>query len=281
MAKAGITDILIANQIVGSRKIARLVHLCHYADVKVIVDNEKNVAELSQAASARGVSIGIILDINVGMDRTGILPGDDVLKIGRLVHELPGLGFMGLMAWEGHTLTQRDPEIKKQEIIKCMTLLFEMADRCRAEGLPVQIVSGGGSGTYEVTPFLDGMTEIQAGGAIFCDVAYLRWNVKTTPSLFIQTLVTSRPAPDRIIFDAGFKTMPTWHAQPKAIGIEGVKSHSASAEHGTLTLEQANDTVQIGDIFDFMVGYTDSTLFLYDQLYGIRDGFVEVVWDIL
>ncbi|MDQ7027084.1 MAG: alanine racemase [Anaerolineae bacterium] len=281
MAKAGITNILIANQVVGSRKLTRLVNLCKYADIKVIVDNEANVAELSAAVCARGVEVGVLIDMDTGMQRTGLLAGDAVVNLSQLVHETSGLNFLGMMAWEGHTLGHNDPEIKRQEIIKSVAQLTEMADRCRAAGLPVSIVSGGGSGTYKVTPFVKGMTEIQAGGAIFSDVAYQSWDVETTPSLFVQTIVSSRPAPDRIIFDAGFKTMPTWHAQPRAIGIEGVKSHIASAEHGIISLDKANNSVKVGDIFDFMVGYTDSTLFLYDKLYGIRDGVVEVVWDIL
>jgi D-serine deaminase-like pyridoxal phosphate-dependent protein len=281
MAKAGITDILIANQVVGSRKVTRLVNLSKYADVEIAVDNEENILELSQAACAGEIEISVLLDINVGMDRTGILPGDEVLTLSHLVHQTPGLRFMGLMAWEGHTLDHSDPETRRREITKCMNLLLEIADRCRADGLPVSIVSGGGSGTYRVTSFLKGMTEIQAGGAIFCDVAYQSWDVETTPSLFVQTIVTSRPAPDRITFDAGFKTMPTWEAQPRAIGLEGVKTHVTSAEHGVVGLHEANNAVKVGDLFDFVVGYTDTTLFLHDKLYGMRNGVVEVVWDIV
>lgn len=281
MAKAGITEILIANQIVGSQKITRLVNLCQYTDVKVIVDNEANIAELSAAACARDVEIGVLIDMNTGMNRTGLLPGDAAIALAKLVHQTAGLSFLGVMAWEGHTIGHKDPETKRQEIIKSVEQLTQMADRCRDIGLPVSIVSGGGSGTYKITSFLDGMTEIQAGGAIFADVAYRSWGVETTPSLFVQTIVSSRPSPDRIIVDAGFKTLPTWHAQPKAMGIEGVISHVGSAEHGVLTLDAPNDAVKVGDIVDFMVGYTDSTLFLHSKLYGIRDGVVEVVWDIL
>ena len=281
MANAGITDILIANQVVGSRKITRLLNLRNYTDVKVIVDNESNALALGAAASEKDLEIGILIDVDAGMGRTGLLPGDAVINLAKLVDRTEGLCFMGVMAWEGHTLVHHDPEVKRQEIIKSMTQLFDMADRCRDVGLRVSIVSGGGSGTYKVTPFLDGMTEIQAGGAIFSDVAYQSWGVETTPSLFIQTIVNSRPAPDRIVFDAGFKTMPTWHAQPQAVGLDGIVSHSASAEHGTITLESKNDAVKVGDIYDFIVGYTDSTLFLHDKLYGIRDSKVEVVWNIL
>jgi D-serine deaminase-like pyridoxal phosphate-dependent protein len=281
MANAGIREILIANQIVGSNKIMRLVNLCRYTDTKTIVDNADNVAKLGEAARAGGVEIGILIDIDSGMIRTGLTSADDVVELSKLVHQTEGLKFWGMMAWEGHTLGQKDPELKRQEIVKAVKQLTDSADHCREAGLPVSIVSGGGSGTYKITPFLEGMTEIQAGGAIFSDVAYRSWGVETTPSLFVQTIVSSRPSPDRIIVDAGFKTLPVWHGQPKPLGVDGVKSHVGSAEHGVLTLHEPNNQVNVGDILDFMVGYTDSTLFLHRKLYGIRDGIVEVVWDIL
>lgn len=280
MAQAGIRDILIANQVVGSRKIRRLVQLVRYADVKIAVDNPKNVAELGEAAVAAGVEIGVLVDVNTGMNRTGVAPGEETVGLSQLVHETAGLRYLGLMAWEGHTLGHKETAVKEKAIHHAVGLLIDSAEQCRAVGLPVTIISGGGSGTYKTTPHIQGITEIQAGGAIFSDVAYKSWGVETTPCLFIRALVTSRSAPDRIVFDTGFKAMPAWHAQPKPIGIEGVKKFSTSAEHGVMTLAEANTTVQVGDTFDFMIGYTDATLFLHDSLYGLRNDVVEVIWDI-
>ena len=281
MAKSGVKDILIANEMVGARKISRLAQLCRIADAKVIVDSAQNVAELSAAASQNDVRIGIVIDINTGMNRTGLLPGPEVTKFAEMVERSKGLRLLGLMSWEGHALALEDAEQRRREIEGAIGKLVEAAECCRAAGLAVPIVSGGGSGTYKTTPFIKGMTEIQAGGAIFCDVIYQSWGVETTPCLFVRTIVSSRPAPDRIIVDAGFKSLPIWHAQPRGIGLQAVTNHVASAEHGIITLEQADDRVQVGDVLDFVVGYTDSTIILHRKLYGIRDGAVEVVWDVL
>lgn len=280
MAAAGIQDVLIANQVVGPRKTERLAHLRHQADVKVAVDSEINVRQLGQAATAADVELGVLVELNTGMNRCGVAPGAQAVALAQLAHTTPGVRFMGLMAWEGHTIAHPDPDYKRQEIEKAVSMIAETAELCRASGLPVPIVSGGGSGSYHITPFLPGITEIQAGGAIFNDGAYQSWGVTTTQALHVRSMVTSRPAPDRIIFDAGFKTMPAWHAQPRPIGLDGVKSFSTSAEHGVMVLESPNETVQVGDVFDFVVGYTDETLFLHDHLYGIRNGVVEVVWEI-
>ncbi len=280
MAQAGIRDILIANQIVSPPKINRLVHLSRTANVKVAVDNAQNVAQLGQTAVAAGVEIGVLVDVNTGMNRTGVAPGEEAVELSLQVQATAGLRYLGLMAWEGHTLGHQDTAVKEQAIHQAVGLLLQTADQCRAAGLPVTIISGGGSGTYKTTPHIKGITEIQAGGAIFSDVAYQSWGVETTPCLFIRALVTSRPAPDRIIFDTGFKAMPAWHAQPRPLGIEGIKQFSTSAEHGVMILHEPNSQIRVGDTFDFVVGYTDSTLFLHDQLYGLRQGVVEVVWDI-
>jgi len=93
-------------------------------------------------------------------------------------------------------------------------------------------------------------------------------------------MVASRPALDRIILDAGFKTLPNWKSTPKPVGLAGVKAIRMSAEHGTVALAAPDSTAKVGDAFDFIVGYGDSTLFLHDKLYGIRNGIVEVVWPI-
>jgi D-serine deaminase-like pyridoxal phosphate-dependent protein len=281
MAAAGIGDILIANQVVGRHKAARLAHLRHHADGKVAVDDPANVAELGAAARAAGVELGTVVEVEIGMGRAGVSPGRAALDLARRVHETPGLRFRGLMAWEGHTRSEMDLDRRRDLVVQAVGLLTETAALCRAEGLPVEIVSAGGTGTYHVTAHQPGITEIQAGGAIFGDVASQCWGVPTRPALYVRTQVTSRPAPDRIILDAGFKALPTWHARPEPVGLAGVESIRMSAEHATVTLAGPATAVGLGDAYDFLVGYGDETVCLHDTLYGIRDGVVEVAWPIL
>jgi D-serine deaminase-like pyridoxal phosphate-dependent protein len=280
MAAAGISDILIANQIVGPTKAARLANLRRHADVKAAVDNPANVAELGAAARAKGVEIGVVVEVDVGMRRAGVAPGVPALDLSRLVHDTSGLRYEGLMAWEGQARGEPDLEKRRSVINEAVGQLVTSAERCRAAGLSVNIVSAGGTGTFYVTAFQPGITEIQAGGAIFGDVASQSWGVETVPALFVRALVTSRPVPERIIVDAGFKTLPAWYATPQPLGLTGVESTSMSAEHGTLLLAAPNSEIQVGDTLDFVVGYGDVTVCLHDELVGIRDGIVEVVWPI-
>lgn len=280
MAAAGIRDILVANQIVGPRKYARLVNLARQVDVKIAVDSDATLADLGKAATEKGVQVGILVEINTGMNRAGVLPGQPTVDLARKVHDTPGLAFRGVMAWEGHACLDEGAEGKNDEIIRSVNLLTDSASQCRQAGLPCDIVSGGGSGTYRVTPFLSGVTEVQAGGAIFNDVTYSKWGVATEPSLYVGVTVNSRPTPEFILYDAGWKALPAWIGMPTPVGITGVKAITPSAEHGKIVLETGNDTIRVGDRLDIMVAYTDATLFLHDYLYGIRGNIVETVWPI-
>ena len=167
MAAAGITDILVANQLVTPQKMTRLVNLRSYADVKVAVDDPDNVAALGKAAQEKEVVLGVLVEIDIGMRRGGVQAGQAVLELASLVAKTDGLSFLGVMSWEGHVLKIKDVAERHRAIDKAMARVVESVALCEAAGLHCEIVSGGGSGTVEYTPFTGVMTEIQAGGAVF------------------------------------------------------------------------------------------------------------------
>lgn len=280
MAAAGIHDILIANQIVGPIKAQRLARLCRVARVMVAVDDAHNVAQLGAAATAHGVTTGVLVDVNIGMERTGVAPGDAALRLSRVVSETPGLRYCGLMGWEGQATTLTDAAERERVVRQAIAQLAATAALCREAGLPVEVVSAGGSVTLDTTPFLSGVTEIQAGGAAFCDVYYRQMQSVTSPALFVRSAISSRPAPNRLTFDAGFKALPPWKRTPEPLSLPNVASISFSAEHGAVILRAPDESIRIGDAYDFIVGYGDQTVFLHDTLYGIRGGAVEAVWDV-
>lgn len=281
MAAGGIKDILVANQVVGETKVTRLAHLQRHADVMVAVDSLENAQEISQAAMRAGVTVRVLIEINSGMNRCGLEPGQAVVDFAKKIVGLPGLRLAGVMAWEGHAVPIRDPEEKKRVVHAAVGSLVRSAEMCRAAGIEIPIVSCGGSGTYTITAHIPGVTEIQAGGAVFTDVAYRNWGVPLEPSLFVLATVVSRPTPTRAIVDAGRKAMNGEVAMPQPRYLSGVKVVSLSAEHGTLELQSPDIPLRVGEKIDFIVGYGDNTVYLHDYLYGIRRGKVEVVWPIL
>jgi D-serine deaminase-like pyridoxal phosphate-dependent protein len=142
-------------------------------------------------------------------------------------------------------------------------------------------VTCGGTGTYQHTAKLPGITELQAGGGIFCDLYYHdQMHVDHEFALTILATVTSRPTPTRIICDAGKKTMSSDAAVPRPLIDAAVRSVGLSAEHTTIELDATSD-LRVGDKLEFIVGYTDTTTMLHEEIYGIRDNRVEVVWPIL
>jgi D-serine deaminase-like pyridoxal phosphate-dependent protein len=278
MAAAGIRDILIANQVVGATKARRLAAIQRQADVKAAVDCAANVVEIGAAAQAVGVDVGLVIEVDCGLERAGVAPGEPVAALATIIEQTRGVRFCGLMTWEGHTLTL-DGAQKRQGIETSIGRLVESVECCRSRGLPVEIVSAGGSGTYRVTAQIAGITEVQAGGAIFCDQTYQAWGLDLEPALFLHATVTSRPSPTRIICDAGFKSATRGFAPPRPVDLP-VASVVLSAEHGIITLSEPDEALQVGDTLDLMAGYGDATVYLHDVMYGVRCGIVESVWEI-
>ena len=283
MAQGGIRDILIANQVVGASKLARLAGLSRHADPIVAADCEAHVKALDLAAQAARTRLRVVIEVNVAMNRAGVEPGEPVVALAKQVAGCGGLRFAGLMAWEGGSLAAiRDPETKRGRIRDAVAQLTASADRCRAAGLPVEIVSCGGTGTYWITATLPGVTEVQAGGGIFCDVHYRNdFAVPHAYALSILTTVVSRPTATRIICDAGWKSMAQQPALPAPQDLGEIAAVKLSAEHTTIELAASNFTPHVGDRVEFVAGYSDATVFLHEYLYGIRGGRVEVIWPIL
>jgi D-serine deaminase-like pyridoxal phosphate-dependent protein len=281
MAAAGIRDILVANQVVGPTKAARLANLLMHADVMVTVDSLENAEELSTAASRKGRSLRVLVEVNVGMNRAGVEPGEPAVRLAGKVAALPGLRWVGLMGWEGHCGGIADPAEKRGAIETAVGALVDTADRCRQAGLPVEIVSCGGTSTFQVTAHIRGVTEVQAGGGIFGDVLYQTRGVDHPCGLTVLSTVTSRPTPTRLIVDSGRKAMSVDVALPRPKDLPAVSAVSLSAEHGRVELREPNDRLRVGDKVEWVVGYGDTTVCLHDQLVGIRGDRVEVVWPIL
>jgi D-serine deaminase-like pyridoxal phosphate-dependent protein len=283
MAQAGIRDVLIANQVVGASKLARLARLCHHADPIVAADCEEHVKALDLAAQAAGTHVRVVVEVNIAMNRAGAEPGEPVVALAKQIASCGGLRFAGLMAWEGGRIAEiRDPENKRARIVEAVGKLTGSADRCRAAGLPVEIVSCGGTGTYWITAALPGVTEVQAGGGIFCDMHYRNdYGVQHEYALSILTTVVSRPTPTRIICDAGWKTMAQQPALPAPKHLGEIRAIKLSAEHTTIELAAPSAVPTVGDRVEFVAGYSDSTVFLHDYLYATRKGNVETIWPIL
>jgi D-serine deaminase-like pyridoxal phosphate-dependent protein len=282
MVHAGIRDVLIANQIVGKQKIARLINLARHSEIMVAVDDPQNVDDLSAAAEAKRATLRVLIEVNTGMNRCGTEPGPPTLDLAHRVLKSKGLKFEGLMGYEGHTVAK--PNLAEREIAtkKSVELLIETKHFLEENGIPVRIMSGGGTGTYKITGSYPEMTEVQAGSYVFMDATYR--NVEGVGedfgcALTVLTTVVSRPAPTRVVVDAGLKALAKEFGIPQPIGIEGLEMVGLSEEHGRMIATEGVD-LKPGDKIEILPTHCCTTVNLHDRYYAIRSGIVEAVWEI-
>lgn len=273
MVQAGIRDVLIANQIIDRSKLARLVALNRYARVLVGIDDFTQAQLLNDAAAAADIVAPVLIELDIGIGRCGVEPGAQVVELAQKIASLSHVKFCGLMGWEGHATTIADPAEKDLKVREAVGKLVDSAQLCREGGLDVEIVSAGGTGTYAFTAQIAGVTEIQAGGGAFGDIRYRdQYHIDHECALTVCTTVISRPSPTRIIVDAGWKAMSNFPAMPEPIDLQDCIGLSLNAEHTRLDLAQPSATPRVGDRISFIVGYSDSTVFLHDTLHGTREG---------
>ena len=284
MVEAGVPDVLIANQIVGATKIARLVGLLHHARVTVAVDDAVNLRDLARAAQAQGVELDVLVEVNTGMNRCGVEPGQGAVDLAKVAADLPGLRFRGIQAYEGHLVNVRTLEDRAARVAAAMAPIIETRGMIEAAGLPVEIVSGGGTGTFAQTGTVRGFDEVQAGSYVFMDATYsLVEGVgeRFRHALSVLATVISRPTPERAILDIGRKTIGMDNGTPLLKGYaEGVTFESFSEEHTKLTVQGEARNLRPGDQVQVIPGHVCTTVNLYDRYIGVRNGVVETVWPI-
>ncbi len=281
LVAAGIADILIANQVVGPAKIARLMALAAQAPLTVAVDDAANVAALSAAARDRGVSVRVLVEVDIGMGRCGVSAGQPALDLARQVAASPGLAFAGLMGYEGHLVGIVDPGERRARVEAALAPLLATRDLLERSGLPVAVVSGGGTGTYDVTGSYPGMTEVQAGSYIFMDAHYHPVRPEFRPSLSLLATVVSRAKETQLITDAGLKALSTDMGLPEVLGMADARVGRLSEEHGRIELaDPAAVGLRPGDKVQLLPSHCCTTVNLHDRLFAVRGGVVEDVWPI-
>ena len=279
---AGIRDVLIANQVVGKQKIARLINLAKHSEIMVAVDNTQNVNDISDAATAKGVTIRMLIEVNTGMNRCGVESGKPTLELAQHVRSTPHVKFEGLMGYEGHTVANPNYAEREAATRTAVQLLIDAKRYLEKNGISVTIMSGGGTGTFNITGSIPEMTEVQAGSYIFMDSTYRK--VKGVGEQFqcaltVLATVVSRPAPDRVIVDTGLKVLAKEFGIPQPTGLDGIEMTGLSEEHGKMNAKE-NVTLIPGDKLEILPTHCCTTVNLHDKYYGIRDGIVESVWEI-
>ena len=279
-------DILIANELIGPGKCERAAALAlrlrvrtgHEA-ITVAVDSVAGLEGLADAAVAAGVTIGVLVDVNVGQERCGVSTADEALALARQVERTKGVRLRGVMGYEGHVQPIRARDDRALRAEQAMMRLIAAADLLRQHGLPCDIVSSGGTGTFDISGRFPGVTEIQAGSYALMDTDYRDVGVPFEQAFWVLGTVVSRPSSTRCVADCGHKSATKDHALPAVAGIPGATVTAFNDEHAVIALPP-HPGLAIGDRIRLIPSHTDPTVNLHDVFYVIDGDRVIDVWPI-
>lgn len=272
-------DVLLANEIVDPARCDRVAELAARVRMTVAVDSAVGLERLAAAGDRAGVRIGVLVDVNVGMDRCGVAPGDAAVALARQAVALRGVSLRGVMGYEGHVQPVGDRVERTRQAQAAMRALIETADRVRRAGLPCEVVSAGGTGTFDISGLVPGVTEIQAGSYALMDTDYARVGVPFEQAVTVLGTVVSRPAADRCVADCGHKSMTKDHGLPRVQGVPGAEVVSLNDEHATLRVPPGCG-LAIGDRVQLIPSHVDPTVNLHDLVYAVDNGTLLGVWPI-
>lgn len=289
MAAAGIGGLLITSEQVGPNKMARLIRLTkQQPDTMSVVDSPLHAQALSEAAVAEDVVLNILIDIDPFGRRTGIEPGIPAESLAQLVDQCPNLRLQGVHGYSGTVSHVPGWAERKKESTAQMLPVIASFEAMKKAGLPVEIMSGASTGTYNIDSQLGGMTELQVGSYVFMDVDYRRIGGQTaavyedfSPALTILSTVTSKTYSDIATIDAGIKSFSTdKDLVPEVVALAGARYSFSGDEHGRIHLDHAARNLQLGEQIELIVPHCDPTVNLYDRIYACRNDQVVEVWPV-
>jgi D-serine deaminase-like pyridoxal phosphate-dependent protein len=281
MLGGGIDDILITTELAGGPKLARLVALLGefpHARLRLVVDGAAGADALASALSNAGLRARVLLDVDVGQRRCGVLPGEPARALARHVARLPGLQLCGVQGYEGHLQQLVDAAERERLCREALGLLVATAAELRADGHDMTTVTTGGTGTALICGSYPGVTEVQPGSFVFMDASYSRAVAfEHELALTLLSTVISRPRPGEAVIDAGLKTLSTDSGPALPKGPPGWCYRPAGDEHGILSWDATctRPEPRVGERLELVPSHIDTTVNLHDEYWLVRGGVLE------
>ena len=283
MAAAGAQHIRMIEQTVGKRKIERLMNLARRVHVISLVDDPGNVEELAEAAAAHGVTLDLLVEVEIGINRCGVAPGEPAIALARQIIGHNSVRFAGLSGHEG-TMAITDPEERRVRVRERVQKLLDCREDLERTGISVEICGAGSTTTWRIAGEMDGITEVDPGTYVLMDTGLTDTMPDLGFGLALKMLATviSRPAPDRAVIDCGHKAIgrASDNGMPWVTAPRGATVNRLNSEHGMLDLEGAARDLRVGDTVTLVPRYYASAVIANDHYIGVRDGRVECVWQI-
>jgi D-serine deaminase-like pyridoxal phosphate-dependent protein len=270
MAAAGITNITIPYNIVGASKVDRLLRLARRINITVAVDSETTARGISEGAIRHGGTVRTLIELDTGSKRCGVQSPAEAQELARKIADLPGIDFQGVMTYPSR--------------VNIKDFLDETVERITSDGIPVNVVSGGGTGADQVSKEI-GCTDTRAGSYVWEGMTRVRSREDLSDErcpLRIITTVVSRPTSDRLIIDGGLKTFCSYPPVPYGYCVEHpeLKITGMSIEHGHVDTSESSHRFQVGERLTWIPLHQEMALNLHDELVGYRGEQIEVVWPV-
>jgi D-serine deaminase-like pyridoxal phosphate-dependent protein len=278
LVEHGFQDVLIANQVVGDVKLARLARLATWARIGVAVDHWDQAVAISNAATAAGAIVHLLIEVDIGMGRCGVPPGAPAAELARRMARLPGVRFAGLQAFEGHLVNVLDRPERTDRARAAMQLAIDTRRMLETAGLAVACVSGCSSATYDSTGTMPGVDEVQAGTYATMDRQYHRLVPEFEIALSVLVRVISRPGPGKAVLDLGVKGAGSEFGVPAIRDFPDVEIPFFLAEEHTVVRNAP--AWDIGQELELIPSHACTTCNLYRELVVHEDGRVVEVWPI-
>ena len=270
MVDAGLDDILIPYNIVGKPKLQRLTELVKRAKMTFALDSEETATGISEQANADGVTVRVIIEMDTGSRRCGAQSPQAVLELAQKITKMPGLDFQGIMAYPSN--------------LRAKPFIEETVELLTAAGLPVNIISGGGTGAERNSKEI-GCTETRSGSYVYEGMTRISGSEALNPErcgLRMIVTVVSTPTAERIIVDGGQKTFTSYPPKPYGHVIEhpDIKIYGMSVEHGHIDVSESSHKFRVGERLSIIPLHQGMTSNLHDELVAVRNGQVEAIWKI-
>jgi 3-hydroxy-D-aspartate aldolase len=286
MARNGLDDVYLSYQVVGESKLDRLCWLDGKLDsLATTVDSAATIDVLQDAAARNDRTLHAVLEIDMGLHRTGVDP-DDAVELAERVAAADDLEFDGILAYDSHVKSEASTEQEFEEYCwEAMELAQSVVDDVEAAGIEIPEVKVGGTATSRYSCRHPVVTEINPGMYPFNDVGELQlrpWEVsKADCTATVLTTVISVPDEDRLVVDGGSKTFSLDKPQmPVPKNRDDVEYFNASEEHGWIDTSESEETFEVGDRLEFIVPHVCTTVNLHDLIVGVRDGQVVDLWEV-
>ena len=277
MVHGGIASVFITSEIVEPMKIDRLCSLADQAELLVACEQPANARDISKAATARGVEIGVIIELETGLRRCGVREIDQGVALAKEIASLPGLRFRGVMSHQ--TIPDMpDREDRAVEANRAIKGVIDLKDAIEGQGIPMDIVSTGETWSYDVAAEIPGVTEIQGGSYLMMETHY-SYMTEFHYAGKILTTIISTPRPGIAIGDAGVRAVSSLSGMPTVFDRPGVTVETMDSDHSVFKTE-AGASLKIGDQVLLIPAQQDAMVSRWDRFIGLRKGKVEVVWDI-